>query len=57
VLAAYERDMKKLQWRAIPLGADSPHGRAFSRGGTDLLVFVFEDEAGSIVSIVESSSR
>jgi hypothetical protein len=56
VLAGFDGEMAVLGWQSLPLADSVPNARAFSRAGVDLLVFAYEAEGGSVVSMVQSSA-
>lgn len=57
VLGAFDRDMQGRSWRPLLVRDVAENGRAYARGGVDVLVFAFPDARGSVVSVVESRSR
>ncbi len=58
VLRNYDTTMPKQGWSLIPLGDDRvPYGRAYSRDGVDVFIFAYEQDARTVVSMVETGSR
>jgi hypothetical protein len=57
VLRSYDDEMQGLGWTPIAIADAVPNGRAFSRGGTELFVFAFAEQTGSVVSVVQSSDQ
>jgi hypothetical protein len=57
VLRAFDRDMQGWGWRTLLVRDVVENGRAYARGELDVLVFVFPDARGSLVSLVESRSK